>query len=130
MRSMILGALLLTANVAHAETGKPFIIGVGRNSCGQLIAASGKGPLGQHQEMDTEKGVFVGEYAEYLGWLEGFVSGYNATAERQKQVRGIEAAAMDLWMRNWCKEHPTQKVFEAATVFINEVLTNAAAGRR
>ena len=46
--------LLLTANVAHAQTGKTFIIGVGRNSCGQLIAASGKTPLGQRQEMDTE----------------------------------------------------------------------------
>jgi hypothetical protein len=37
---------------------------------------------------------------------------------------------MDLWMRNWCKDHPTEKVFEAATVFINEARTNPAAGRR
>jgi hypothetical protein len=45
MRSMILGLLLLTANVAHAETGDDvFTIGVGHNSCGQLIAAIGNTP--------------------------------------------------------------------------------------
>jgi hypothetical protein len=33
---------------------------------------------------------------------------------------------MDLWMRNWCNQHPTHSVFQGAGVFINELLTNAA----
>jgi hypothetical protein len=129
MRSMILGLLLLTANVAHAETGDDvFTIGVGHNSCGQLIAAIGNTPLGKHEEAGTSRGVVVNEYAMYLQWLGGFVSGYNATkySEKQPQVRGVEAAGMDLWMRNWCNEHPTQKVIVGAIAFINEMLANAA----
>jgi hypothetical protein len=72
MRSMILGLLLLTANVAHAETGDDvFTKGVGHNSCGQLIAAIGNTPLGKHEEAGTSRGVVVNEYAMYLQRLGG-----------------------------------------------------------
>jgi hypothetical protein len=129
---MILGILLLTADVAHAEM--VFAMGSGQNSCGQLIAAMGKDhPLGQHREMDTGTGLFVDEYTMYQQWLMGFVSGFNAThaseAEQQQQVR-TDPAAMDLWIRDWCNQHPTQGVFQAANAFITEMLTNAAADRR
>ena len=134
MRSMILCVLLMTADVAHAEKASAFVIGVGQNSCGQLIAAIGRDhPLGQHGELDTVKGPFVDEYTMYQQWLMGFVSGFNVThaseAEQLQQVR-TDPAAMDLWMRNWCNEHPMQGVFQAANAFITEVQANAAAGRR
>jgi hypothetical protein len=85
--------------------------------------------------MNTAKGIFIDEHTQYQEWLTGFVSGYNsahaaAGDEQQKQVRGIDPAGMDLWMRNWCSQHPTQTVFHAATAFINEMLTDAEAGRR
>jgi hypothetical protein len=132
MRSIILCVLLLTADVAHAEM--VFVMGIGQHSCGQLIAAMGKDhPLGQHREMDTGTGLFVDEYTMYQQWLMGFVSGFNVThaseAEQLQQVR-TDPAAMDLWMRNWCNEHPMQGVFQAANAFITEVQANAAAGRR
>jgi hypothetical protein len=46
MRSMILGILLLTADVAHAETGDKgyFTLGLGATSCGQFIAVIGNAP--------------------------------------------------------------------------------------
>jgi hypothetical protein len=61
MRSMILGLLLLMADAAQAEMGSTcsnprgctFIIGVGRYSCGKLIAAIGSAPPGSHSEMNT-----------------------------------------------------------------------------
>jgi hypothetical protein len=134
MRSMILCVLLMTADVAHAEKASAFVIGVGQNSCGQLIAAIGRDhPLGQHGELDTVKGPFVDEYTMYQQWLMGFVTGFNikhaSEAEQQQQVR-IDPAAMDLWMRNWCNQYPTQKVYQAANAFIDEVRINAATGRR
>ena len=48
MRSMILGILLLTADVAHAETGDKgyFTLGLGAPSCGQFIAVIGNAPQG------------------------------------------------------------------------------------
>jgi hypothetical protein len=107
--------LLLTA-VAHAAP--VFIIGAGHDSCGELIGAIGDAPTGK---MTTTTGV-------YLEWLMGFVSGFNAAhvGERELQVRGIDAAGMDLWMRNWCNQHPTQKVIDGALVFINEMRADAA----
>ena len=132
MRSIILCVLLLTADVAHAEM--VFVMGIGQHSCGQLIAAMGKDhPLGQHREMDIGTDVFVDEYTQYQQWLLGFVSGFNIThaseAEQQQQVR-TDPSTMDLWMRNWCNQHPTESVFHGAVAFITEMRTNAAAGRR
>jgi hypothetical protein len=139
MRSMMLGLLLLTADVAHAESkcsnpnGCTFVIGVRRYSCGKLIAAIGDVPPGKQREMNTAKGVFVDEHAEYQEWLMGFVSGYNfaysAAGGVQQQVVEIDQAGADLWMRNWCNQHPTRTVSDAAMAFINEMLTEAA-GRR
>jgi hypothetical protein len=121
--------LLLTT--VHAQTVY-FVMGAGHYSCGQLIAHMGKNPPGGHQTMNTVSGVFVDEYMEYQTWLEGFVSGFNFAHpsdhehQEQQQVTGIDLAGMDLWMRNWCNKHPTEKVFHGAQVFINEMLTNAA----
>jgi hypothetical protein len=62
----------------------------------------------------------------------GFVSGFNGAHANdvEQQVKGIDLAGMDLWMRNWCNKHPTQKVFEGASAFIDEMLNNAAAAAR
>jgi hypothetical protein len=77
--------------------------------------------------MDTASGVFINEYTRYQEWLMGFVSSFNAAhADVAQQVRDIDLAGMDLWMRNWCNKHPTQKVVEGAVAFIIE-MSNAAA---
>ena len=66
---------------------------------------------------------------QYQEWLMGFVSAFNAW-HTNEQIDRIDPAGMDLWMRNWCNQHPTQKVFEGAVAFIDEMRANAAAGRR
>jgi hypothetical protein len=67
--------LLLTA-VAHAAP--VFTIGARYNSSGELIGAIGDAPPGKYRTMTTTTGVFVGEHGQYLEWLMGFVSGFNA----------------------------------------------------
>jgi hypothetical protein len=134
IRSIILAVLLLTAEVAPAEMNSTFNIGVGQFSCGKLIAAIGHAPPGSHEQMTTPNGIFIDEHTQYQEWMTGFVSGYNFAHsapgdEQKKQVRAIDQAGMDLWMRNWCNQHPTQTVFQASAAFINEMLTNATAGR-
>jgi hypothetical protein len=132
MRSMILGVLLLTADVAHAESGQVFVIGSGwESSCGKFIASLGDVPPGKYREMNNAKGVFVSENHVYIEWLMGYVSGFNAAhaGDLEQQVKKIDPAGMDLWMRNWCNKHPTQKVFDAAAVFIDEMRSNAAGPR-
>ena len=82
IRSIILAVLLLTADVAHAEMGSTFIIGVGQYSCGKLIAAIGRAPPGSHEEMNTPKGIFIDEHTQHQEWLTGFVSGTTSRTPR------------------------------------------------
>jgi hypothetical protein len=128
-------AAMIWGAVAHAETGTIPLMGSGRESCGQLIATIGNDPLlgpGEERFIETKTGYFVGEYAKYQGWLMGFVAGFNFNAAEvgeEHLVRGIDLAGMDLWMRNWCNQHPTEKVFWGAVAFIREMRTNAAGQR-
>jgi hypothetical protein len=117
--------LLLTA-AAHAAP--VFEIGSGLDSCGKYIAALGDAPPGKYREMNTARGVYVSENKVYQAWLLGFVTGFNAVyaGDLEQQVTKIDPAGMDLWMRNWCNQHPTQTVLDGAIAFINEMLTNAA----
>jgi hypothetical protein len=127
---MILGLLLLTAGVAHAETGTTFTMGEGNRSCGQLIAALGDTPPGKYREMNTASGVLINEYKAYQEWLLGFVSGFNASHDIEQQVK-VDLAGMDLWMRSWCYQHLTESVFQGAMAFIKEeIRIEAATGRR
>jgi hypothetical protein len=128
MRQLIYGiaalCLLGSGGGAHAESGTTFVIGAGHDSCGQFIATIGKHAPGMMGVMPTGDGDFVSKNAEYQQWLLGFVSGFNvAHPDEQKQVRGIDLAGMDLWMRNWCNKNLTQTVFEGASVFIAAMLT-------
>jgi hypothetical protein len=136
IRSIIfLGLLLLTAGVAHAQA--VFVIGVGQWSCGKLIAATATAPPGSSGTVITATGTFVDEHAMYQEWLMGFVTGYNfaRASEQQKQIMGIDQAGTDLWMRNWCNQHPTKLLMAGAIAFIKEMqgardLPDAAAGQR
>ena len=131
-------AAMIWGAVAHAEQTS-YTIGIGNLSCGQFIASIGKRPPGKMQSMTTRDGEFVSENVAYIEWLLGFVSGFNATlsafnaahpGEEQQQIESIDAAGADLWMRNWCNQHPVKTVFEGAETFITEMRTNAAAAQR
>jgi hypothetical protein len=122
-------AAMIWGTVAHAQV---FVIGVGTFSCGQFIGSIGKRSPGKVARMPTAEGDFLSENAAYQQWLLGFVSGFNATHvnEHAEQVRGIDLAGVDLWMRNWCNQHPTNTVFDGAVAFINEMQINAGANIR
>src|SRR6516164_8714170 len=116
--------LLLTA-AAHAQTGRTFVIGSGQDSCGKFIAALGA-PPGKYRDMNMVGGVYVSENKVYQEWLMGFVTGYNwsHSSDLEREVTKIDPAGMDLGMRNWCNQHPTDSVWDGASVFVNEMLTS------
>jgi hypothetical protein len=125
-------AAMIWGAVAHAEvTGW----GVGSHSCGRFIATIGNLPPGEYRSVDPRNDHFVSENTQYQQWLMGFLTGFNFNAfntapadDQGQQISGrIDLAGMDLWMRNWCNQHPTESVFHGAAAFIKEVLTNAAA---
>jgi hypothetical protein len=120
---------VIWGSVAHAETGVTHVLGAGYDSCGQLIAAVGDAPPGKFKKRNTATGVLLNEYARYQEWLGGFISGFNAVHEEKQQI-SIDMAGIDLWMRNWCNKNPTKSVFYGASVLINELQGDAAAGQR
>ena len=65
--------------------------------CGSVARRRRKG---KSQSIQTGDGEMVGENAEYLQWMMGFVSG------------------------NWCNKHPTQKILHGASAFIDEMRSN------
>jgi hypothetical protein len=97
-----------------------------------LIDSLGDVRPGKYKMMDTASGSFTSENRVYQEWLLGFVSGFNRAraTDPDQQVRNIDPAAMDLWMRNWCNKHPTSTVFEAASAFIDEMRSKALAEQR
>jgi hypothetical protein len=118
--------LLLTA-IAYAETGQVFLIGSGEHSsCGEFIATIGNVPPGSYRARNTASGVLVSENKAYQEWLMGFVSGFNYSHSNdlEQQVTKIDPAGLDLWMRNWCNQHPAKAVFEGASAFIGEMRSN------
>jgi hypothetical protein len=97
MRSVILGVLLLTANVAHARA--TLVLGSGHNSCGRLIAAIGDIPPGEYLVLEKPGAPsLLREYTGYQEWLMGFVSGFNSSHadHLELQVKGFDLAGMDL----------------------------------
>ena len=126
-------AAMIWGAVAHAEPGDFVGLGAGQDSCGRFIASIGNAPPGSYRSWNTAKGVLVSENKEYQEWLAGFISGINVMVatigKEEQQVRPVDGAGLDLWMRNWCNKHPTNSVVEGAMAFVNEMRTNAAARR-
>ena len=92
--------------------------------CGSVARRRRKG---KSQSIQTGDGEMVGENVGYLQWMMGFVSGFNAAHadDVQRQVvREFDVAGMDLWLRNWCNKHPTQKILHGASAFIDEMRSN------
>jgi hypothetical protein len=127
MRAAICFAAMIGGTVAHAETTVT-VFGTGAFSCGKFIATIGNAAPGKVLVMDnTGSGRFISENSMYQQWLTGFMTGVNVAlaGELEQQIKGLDLAGMDLWMRNWCNQHPTKAVFDGANALISEMRTNA-----
>ena len=115
-------AAMIWGAVAHAETGSVTVKGVGAYSCAQFIATIGNHAPGETAvKGNTGSGRLVGENSLYQQWVMGFATGFNATQAGEQQIKGVDLAAVDLWMRNWCNQHPEKMVFDGAVAFIAEM---------
>jgi hypothetical protein len=108
--------LLIASGQAVAQT--TYAIGMGLNSCGQYLSAVHSHPPGTYTSIERpQEGEFFDEASRYQQWLGGFISGSNW--KQRNNVR-TDGAAIDVWMRRWCEQNPTKKVFEAAAAFVLE----------
>src|SRR5262245_28850325 len=121
-RAAICFAAMIWTTVAHAGSADVTGWGIGGNSCGKFIASTGSLAPGKYRDFDSENDRFVTENTQYQQWLMGFLTGFNAgisTEGKQQISRKIDLAGIDLWMRNWCNQHPTKNVFQGMNAFIN-----------
>jgi hypothetical protein len=119
---MLVATLLLPSSVVRAEDKGTMVLGDGIESCGKFIAASTDNKPGSYKRMDTPTGRYVNEISRYQQWFMGFVSGLNSSYpdDLSKQIK-VDLAGLDLWMRNWCNQHPVNTVFDGMIAFRDEM---------
>lgn len=108
MRGWVLLAAGTIALTSAATAQRALILGPGNASCGRWVAST----------RDQSDRNFLGS------WLGGFISGANALGTRsglageQNDFRDLQ-----LWMDNYCRTHPLEKISEAATALVSSLET-------
>ena len=98
-RLLLLVGLLLLQHVAPAQT----VSGVGARRCEAFLVATGKN---SDEALDA-----------YVSWSQGFISGFNWSNVRQRDLR-IDAAAILVSLGEYCSANPGGTVFEAVQFLI------------
>jgi hypothetical protein len=110
--SVLFGAVTMATLGISSTFADVTIMGEGLNSCGSWVVA---------ERNDAYFGLKV-------QWVLGFLSGMNlrakidgvpTTSDAIKQVG--DGDAVQVWMDNYCKAHPTEKIGEAATTLMYEL---------
>jgi hypothetical protein len=96
-------ALVLSCNTARANK---FVIGSGVETCG--------GWTRSNPGMKTQR----------IAWVLGFLSGVNFVVEPDI-LKGPDAAAIEGWMDNYCRQHPLDTMVKAASDLSVELVKRA-----
>lgn len=113
MRALVLSLVLLPA-AALADKTTVFVAGNGPTSCGQVVATlEADSNLGQFSQTKEYGKTYVTEKQALMQWVQGFISGVNFSRGPSKQIEQ-DYASIELWVRNYCTAHPTDKLVDAA----------------
>jgi hypothetical protein len=118
-------AALTLSTACYAQDGKLSLYGLGANSCGQYLAAVHGHPPGKARALNRPEGRYSDDHFRYMAWLDGFFSATNILVDERNQLK-VDAAAIDVWIRKWCEQNPTQPLVEAASAFASASLSNDA----
>ena len=78
--------------------------GLGRNSCGTWTADRGD-PKTLKTYVDTS-------------WVLGFIAGAAVFGADRDPGKGLDNQAIYAWIDNFCREHPSSKIADAAAAFV------------
>jgi len=110
----ILVAAACLATTARAATAT----GIGAFPCAQWVSDEREGAEATYEP---------DEPAIYEAWLSGFLSGYIASnATSRDAVSEVDPEAAAAWVGNYCKDHPHDRVIDAATAFLNDLRSRSA----
>jgi hypothetical protein len=118
MRILILALVPLLPTAGWPEEEQMIsVAGIGVEfSCGQVVAALETSHLGVHLGLTRDGTKFVSEKFAILQYVAGFVTAINLSRGPSEQIQ-VDTAATELWIRNYCKAHPTDKLVAAAGHF-------------
>ncbi len=105
---IIAGAMVVwaTSTIAADDAGIFTIMGSGTKSCGTIAK--------DHEEDRWSKVIDS-------AWVNGYITSYNNYEHTGEDVaKGIDAAAIDLWIYNYCKENPLDNLHDATRELVNE----------
>ena len=88
------------------KDGLAFVLGPGTRSCATWTDDANK---------RGDKGAFFSE----MGWVDGFLSAYNAYEWRGKNISSeTDLAARTAWLNNYCAANPTVNISAAADALV------------
>jgi hypothetical protein len=119
-RYLILAATLLFAILGALQTaqaGSKFLVfGVGTVSCGEW------------QQYRTTGDLAVRYQAQ--AWVDGFLSGYNKSADQDILDSQPSPVALYAWIDNYCVSRPLDRLSQAAGALIFELTEREKRGRK
>jgi hypothetical protein len=100
LRVALLTTILIASSLADARENSWNVFGHGNSSCGEWV---------QPKDVSRETN---------MAWVLGFLSGAQFGAAA---VFETDAAAVEVYMTNYCQAHPLEKIVEGAKALANDL---------
>ena len=105
-------AVVLAISAAEVQAGKYNLIGEGRQSCGSWTTSARE--FGEGRPV-----IRAGQtHLEQVQWVLGLLSGIGKFTQNYNPLHAADAAGVLVWIDNYCRAHPLEKIEAAATAFV------------
>jgi len=118
---VFLGFLAAVAIICFSHnpaSAKYAIRGVGGNTCGAFIVASQGSPIGKAGKMQWDNKQWYTENELYVEWAYSFITSVILDQDMKDTDPVKDSPSFDLWLRNWCTQHPTNSFVDAVIAFL------------
>ena len=114
--------LVFVVTVAFAQTvpDTTIVHGIGGKSCGDYLSAVSDHTPGTGMQIKQADGEYFDAAFVQREWLAGFLTAMNVMWSEPAMQITADAAAIDVWIRKWCEQHPDSALVHAAAAFVRE----------
>jgi hypothetical protein len=119
-RTHVLVILLLLPATALGADEKIFALGLGSQiSCGRFVAETEGRKVGSYAHFEKGNVTYLSADGVMMQYVYGVLTGLNAARDSDHQITVIDAAAIELWLRNWCTQNATSSLLDGVWAFAN-----------
>jgi hypothetical protein len=124
MRKTALACLFLTfaagGGFGQTTPDTTIVYGIGGKSCGVYLSAVSDHAPGTGMQIKQADGDYFDAAFVQREWLAGFMTAMNMMWSEPAMQITADAAAIDVWIRKWCEQHPNSALVHAAAAFVRE----------